>query len=481
VYATPAGLSRTNGWGQRDAHPLARGEENARLFDYERRIKSAFDAIVPTLKRVSALQHEEQFELHAQNLARECLGFELPAQILADTWVEQLDMRRLYAWCVFETYHRFCDEFFTTDPLSSDDEAAFAQFLQECGFHILDVSPCADGRLAHVIRYILRLPYRVVRRKSYAGALFDIKDSLEKWTETELLRFREGRPNTADAPTHYLKAVVYHYSSSDPAHESCAAHGSDAAVAARAGLERLLAFQQAVQNTHCCGASIDLLLIGLDTDTDAIRIHIANSDGEVDLHSMIEARDLYTQTQRLTAQQARAHIKTRIQEAAPDVPEGMQRLIARLLENNLSQIEYVRRYYGEHYRDIGHAERFIGAGKGFEEVQLRNLTYFAYLDTVEEAADDLDVGVKIFSRLNVAHGLPIPIVIRYDYQGHVPGARERAAEHCQRVAQAMGVRYADLIGRGLMHMLMLVRDCAAGGSIEVLGCSVTAQETQGAH
>jgi hypothetical protein len=159
----------------------------------------------------------------------------------------------------------------------------------------------------------------------------------------------------------------------------------------------------------------------------------------------------------------------------------MQRLIARLLENNLSQIEYVRRYYGEHYRDIGHAERFIGAGKGFEEVQLRNLTYFAYLDTVEEAADDLDVGVKIFSRLNVAHGLPIPIVIRYDYQGHVPGARERAAEHCQRVAQAMGARYADLIGRGLMHMLMLVRDCAAGGSIEVLGCSVTAQETQGAH
>src|SRR5699024_4674537 len=116
---------------------------------------------------------------------------------------------------------------------------------------------------------------------------------------------------------------------------------------------------------------------------------------------------------------------------------------ARLLENNLSQIEYVRRYHGGHYRDISHAERFIGAGKGFEEVQLRNLTYFAYLDTVEEAADDLDVGVKVFSRLNVSHGLPIPVVIRYDYQGHVPGARERAAEHCQRVAQAMGMRYAD--------------------------------------
>src|SRR5699024_5349992 len=105
VYAAPAGRSRTNGRSQQGAHPhpLARGEENARLFNYERRIKSTFDAIVPTLKRVSALQHEEQFELHAQNLARERLGFELPAQILADAWVEQLDMRRLYAWCVFET------------------------------------------------------------------------------------------------------------------------------------------------------------------------------------------------------------------------------------------------------------------------------------------------------------------------------------------------------------------------------------------
>ena len=481
VRAPFAGLRRATGWGEQGAHPLARGEENARLFDYERRIKSAFDAIVPTLKRVSALQHEEQFELRAQELTRERLGFELPEQILADAWVEQLDMRRLFAWCVFETYRRFCDEFFTTDPLKSDEEAAFDQFLQECGFHLLDVSPCSDGRLAHVIRYVLRLPYRAVRRKSYAGALFDIENSLEKWTETELLRFREGRPNTADAPTRYLKAAVYHYSSRDPAHEGCAAHGSDAAEAARAGLERLLAFQQAVQNTHCCGASIDLLLIGLDTDTDAIRVHIANGDGEIDLHGMIEARDLYTQTQRLTAQQARERIETRVKEAAPAVPEGTQRLIARLLENNLSQIEYVRRYHSEHYQDIGHAERFIGAGKGFEEVQLRNLTYFAYLDTVEEAADDLDVGVKIFSRLNVAHGLPIPVVIRYDYQGHVPAARERAAEHCQRVARAMSARYADLIGRGLMHMLMLVRDCAAGGSIEVLGCSVTEQEMWEAH
>jgi len=465
------------GAGAWSAHPLVRVDENARLFDYEQRVKSAFDAIVPTLRRVSALQHEEDFESRAQRVARDQLGFELPRHILADAWVEQLDMRRLFAWCVFETYRRFCDDFFTNDPLGSRDEREFEAFLRDCGFHTLDVSPCADGRLAHVIRFVLRLPYRAVRRKSYAGALFDIDDSLEKWTETELMRFREGRPNTADAPTRYLKAVVYHYSSGNPG-EGCAAHASDTAAAAAAGLQRLSGFQQAVQNTHCCGASIDLLLIGLDTDTDAIRVHVADADGLIDPGTWIDARELYEATRGLSERPAQERIETVVREAAPEVPSGMQRLMARLLENNLSQIDYVRGYYGERYEDIGHAERFIGAGKGFEEVQLRNLTYFAYLDTVEEAAPDLDVGVKIFSGLNVAHGLPVPVVVRYDYQGHVPGARERAVERCRRVAQAMAARYAGLIDRGLLHTLMLVRDYANDGRIEVVGCSV-GDETKG--
>ena len=84
----------------------------------------------------------------------------------------------LFAWCLFETYRRFCDDAVSHDPLGDKDEAAFQPFLQECGFHTLDVSPCADGRLAHVLRYVLRLPYKAVRRRSYAGAMFDIDDSL---------------------------------------------------------------------------------------------------------------------------------------------------------------------------------------------------------------------------------------------------------------------------------------------------------------
>jgi carboxysome shell carbonic anhydrase len=460
---------------------LVYGAENDRLYDYERDVKHAFDAIVPTLKRVSALQHEQDFETQAQALARTELGFELPPEILADAWVEQLDMRRLFAWCVFETYRRFCDDFFTRDPLGAERQDEFTAFLQECGFHTLDVSPCADGRLAHVIRYVLRLPYRAVRRKSYAGAMFDIEDSLAKWVETEMLRYREGRPNTADAPTRYLKVVVYHYSSVDPAHEGCAAHGSDTRRAAEAGLERLLGFQQAVQNSFCCGASIDLLLIGLDTDTDAIRVHVPDGSGAIDLESYVDARELYGQTATLPAPDAESHIQRQVRDAGPGVADGMTTLITRLLINNLSQIEYVRRFHGEHYEDAGHAERFIGAGIGFEEVQLRNLTYFAYLETVEEAAPDLDVGVKIFTGLNVAHGLPIPVVVRYDYHGQVPGARERAIAHCHRVADALRARYPELADQGLLHTLLVVRDCNAGGPIETLACSVNARATLETH
>jgi carboxysome shell carbonic anhydrase len=464
------------------AHPLVNDRDNTHLYAYESGVKDAFDKIVPVLKQISALQHEADFAQQAQKLAKSHFGFELPAVLLEDAWVDQLDMRSLFAWSVFQTYRRFCDEVFTRDPLSNNDDAAFEAFLQECGFHLLDVSPCADGRLAHVIRYVLRLPYKAVRRRSYAGAMFDIEDSLEKWVKTELVRYREGKPNTADTATRYLKAVVYHHSSVDPQHQGCAAHGSDTQKAARGGHDRLVGFQQAVQNTHCCGASIDCLLIGMDTDTDAIRIHMPDANGGIDLENYVDSLEVYEATARMSAAQATQWINEHISEkGGAALSGGMARFMAFLLTNNLSQVEYVRAYYGGHYSDIGHAERFIGAGIGFEEVQLRNLTFFAYLNTVEEAAKDLDVGISIFTGLNVSHGLPVPIVVRYDYHGNVPGERERAEEHCQRVADALHDRYRELTERGLLHTLQVVRDINAAGQIEILDCTVKATAATGAH
>jgi carboxysome shell carbonic anhydrase len=462
-------------------HPLGRVGENEKLYAYERNVKEAFDSIVPTLKQISAVQHEKDFAQQAQRIALDQLGFELPQDILDDAWVEQLDMRRLFAWCVFSTYRRFCDDYYLKNPLASQDAAGFDDFLQACGFHTLDITPCADGRLAHVVRYVLRLPQESVRRKSYAGALFDIEDSIQKWIKVELGRYREGQPNTADEPTRYLKVVVYHYSSVDPEHQGCAAHGSDTAAAARAGLDKLYAFREAIENSFCCGASIDLLLVGMDTDTDAIRVHVPNAQGQIDLDNSIDALELYDATARSSASEASRAIGSAVRECCEDVTPGMAQLIERLIENNFSQIAYVRSNHGSHYADIGHAERFIGAGVGFEEIQLRNLMYFAYLDTVEEATADLDVGIKIFTGLNVSHSLPVPVIVRFDYHGRVPGARERAEQHCARVANALQARYPELAGRGLLHVLQVTRDCDTNESIEILACSVNAQAKAGAH
>ncbi len=480
VAADESGSARTRGYRGRFSaaqHALVRGDENARLQRYEHQVKQSFDNIVPTLKRISAIQHENDFEMQAQRVARDSLGFDLPASILADAWVEQLDMRRLFAWCVFQTYRRFCDDFFSAKPTGAAEE--FEDFLQACGFHSMDISPCSDGRLAHLVRYVLRLSPRAVRRKSYAGAMFDVEDSVQKWTEVELQRFREARPNSADAPTRYLKLAAYHFSSGDPEHEGCAAHGSDTQKAAQAALDRLLSFRRAIENSYCCGASIDLLLIGVDTDTDALRIHVPDADGAIDLQACVDAQAIYSESAGQDAAAARRMIEDAIRACSPAATAGMTQLVARLLENNLSQIEYVRQCHGAHYPDIGHAERFIGTGVGFEEIQLRNLMYFAYLNTVEEGAADLDVGIKIFSGLNVAHGLPVPVVVRFDYHGNVPGARERAVQRCGRVANALGNRYAGLCDQGLLHVLQVARDCDSDGPLEVFSCSVDQPEAGG--
>ncbi|WP_245232699.1 carboxysome shell carbonic anhydrase [Thiorhodococcus minor] len=457
-------------------HPLTRQDENSRLRAYETGIKDAFAHIVPTLKRIAARQHEPDFETWAQEEARKALGVTLPADALRDAWIGHLDMRAIFAHAYFETFKAFSNGYFETDPLETRRQSpTFRDFLLECGFHAMNVTPCSDGRLAHTISYVLRLPMGAVRRKSYAGATFDVEEALQRWSSVELSRFREGVPNLADAPTRYLKVVAYHYSSRDPEHQGCAAHGSDTRKAATAGLEQLRAFRKAVESSYCCGASIEVLLIGIDTDTDRLRVHFKNGAGEPDLDRFVDAGGLYRETQRLDADAARARIRDAIAKPSDGglAPEaGMQRLMARLIENNLSQIDYVRAYEGEHYPDAGHEERFIGVGTDFEEIHLRNLTYFAFMKTLEEGAPNLDVGIKIFRKLNVSHGLPIPIVLRFDFSGQVPGARERAIQRCARVAEAIGARYPELAEQGLIQTYWTVRDTSRPGPIECVGGSL---------
>ena len=460
-------------------HPLTDGYTNARLAYCEDAVKGRFDMIAPSLKDIAGLPRGTDFSAQAREIAARWLDYPLPEQLLEDAWVSGPDMKTLYAWCVFSALKRSAAQF--VDDLNQQIETVqdTRNFFLDCGFHAVDISPCSDGRLKGLSRYILRLPLSsFTRRKAYAGALFDVETDIHHWEETELRRFREGIPTTVDAGTRYLKIAVYHTSSSAPWDEGCAAHGSNVRVAMEAALERLNQFREAIENAFCCGASTDLLLIGVDTDTDSIRVHIPDASGGLSPHRLIDNAALYRDTLHLSADDARLAVYAAIHNAAITTDdggagegqphEGMRRLIANLLINNMSQIEYVADLYSGRYPDIGHAERYISVGDGFEEVQMRNVAYYAHLHTLEEGIADMDVGIKIFTGLNVKHGLPIPIAIHYRYDARVPGSRERAVARSERVRDAIRHRYARLEEEGLLFCHLSVQDKPTGSLIETV-------------
>ena len=327
----------------------------------------------------------------------------------------------------------------------------------------------------------MRIPFSSVRRRSHAGALFDIENTVNRWVKTEHKRYRENVPNEAHKDTRYLKVVTYHFSSVDPLHQGCAAHGSNDELAAAEGRNKLYAFKEAVENSFCCGASVDLMLIGLDTDTDSLKIHLSTSDGGIDLEKTISTLEIYNSTINFSKEDAEREIcQTISKQSSKDKLSGLEKFTYKLIVNNISQIDYVKSFHNGSYEDIGHAERFIGVGIGFKEVHLRNLTYFAHLDTVEEGAPDLDVGVKIFTGLNVSQDLPIPVVRRFDYSGKVPGAKERAINDCERVNNAISIRYKNLVDQGLLHTCSTIRDRDNIHSAQIIGMSLD-KKTEEAH
>lgn len=459
-------------------HPLTDLRANAQLARCEEAIKGRFDAIVPTLKKIGLLQHEKEFTSQAQILATSDLGAELPINLLESAWIDGLDMRALYASCIFGALQNSVAQFAANLRTQGEDTVDAKNFFLDCGYHCVDITPCSDGRLKGLSKYILRLPLSAMTvRNAYAGSLFNVETNIRHWESVELARYRTGIPVSADAGTQYLKVVVYHRSSSDAAHQGCAAHGSNDRVAAEAGLERLHEFREAIENTFCCGASVEILLIGVDTDTDAVRIHVPDSKGELNIFRYVDNAQIYSDTLHLGADQARIAVYDAVSKSSEadgwgagegQPGEGMRKLIVNLLINNLSQIEYVGDLHEGRYPDIGHAERYISVGDGFQEVQLRNLAYYAHLHTVEEGAADLDIGIKIFTGLNLAKGLPVPIAIHYRYDSKVPGSRQRMEEKCRRVKAAILDRYKNLAAQENLVCQMSLQDRPLGSALEII-------------
>ena len=441
--------------GQRCEHALVDDELNRRLFSYEGKVRGRFAPIVDTLKAISAFQHELDFVARAQRIALDRLGYELPAELLENAWVSGLDLRALHSYCIFRSFKECIANTDADQAPWRDRMMIDADFIRACGYHTVDVSPCADGRLQGLLPFVFRVsPNAPVSVKAYAGVMFDVEDDVADWTQRELLRIADSDQGN------FLKIAVYHYSTSHPCDQGCAAHGSNDEKATQAAADRLAELRAAIENTYGRGAAPDTLLVGMDTDTDAIRVHLPDSESGNCPRRFVESAKLFHDTLGMSAEAAREEILTAVAQAEGGcgTQPGMRQLILRLIEANLSQIQYVIQHHAGRYAVIGHNERFICAGEAMSELQLRTKFYFAHLNTVEEGVADMDVGIKIFTGLNISRGLAAPVLVHFHYSSCVPGARDRAVARCKRVRKAIESRYAKLYEQGLLHCQMAVSD-----------------------
>lgn len=451
---------------QTGRHVLVDSELNEMLNIYEELVRSRFSAITNTLKTLSIYQHELDFVTHAQRIASDNLRYELPMNLLEDSWVAGLNLRALHSYCIFRSFKECVAKARFDQASWRERNVIHTDFIHSCGYHTVNISSCADGRLQGLLSFILRLvPSESVYVKAYAGAMFNIEENIADWAHRELERLSGGLPGNEDK--NYLKIAVYHYSSSNPSDEGCAAHGSDTRKACKSALARLNELRAAINNTYGRGAAPDILLIGVDTDNDSIRIHLPDANGDIYSDRYVDSGEIYKESLGMDRDSARKYIADAVakvefpngkNQKKGKMASGMRNLVLGLIEANLSQIEFVIQYHAGRYRVIGHNERFICAGESMKEVYLRNKYYFAHLNTVEEAAVDLDVGVKIFTNLNINHGLAIPILVHYHYTSSVPGSRNRTIRRCRRVKAAIEARYAHLHEKGFLNCQIAISD-----------------------
>ena len=435
------------------AHPLAESALSAALKQRAEEIDAAFARIEPVLRRLAPRQFDDGFPEQAHGELVDSLGVDIPSTELESCWSTPLDLGRLHARCVLGTFRNLVEREFDRNLAALVDEGESAEVLiRRFGFHAVDITTCSDGRLLGAVDFILRVPPAVVVwHDAYAGAMFDVEDALHRWESVELRRWREGRPNDATEPTRYLKIGLYHFSSADPWHQGCAAHGSDEVRAATALLARLQEFEGAVESTQCCGASVATLLVGVDTDTDAIRVHVPDVDGKTNVGRFVSSAALYEQTASLEREAAKELIRQAVADctgvdAADAGTEGMRWLCGYLLKNNIGQVDAVLGWAGGRYADPGHTEKLLVAGDAIDDVQLRNLAFQAQMRTLEEGAVDLDVGIGILRRTNATHGLAVPVLVHVAYDERIPGACATAHARARRLTSAVETRYAGAAG-----------------------------------
>jgi carboxysome shell carbonic anhydrase len=469
--AEPAWQSRPSPYqAAPGTHPLADPTASLALHRHAETVEAAFAAIEPVLQRLAPLHFDRDYPEQARSALRG-IGLDVPAELFGAHIMAPLDMRFLHARCIIGTFCRLLSQGVDRSAAELADGASARTVIGRWGFHAIDISACSDGRLAGVLDFILRVPPSVVAfRKSNAGALFNVTEALRHWETVELRRFREAQPNAAAEPTRFLKIGVYHFSSADPGHQGCAAHGSDTARAAGALLQRLQDFEQGLRNIHGAAAPAAILLVGVDTDTDAIRVHVPDAAGRMQIDRFADSLALHQQTAHLPREAAKDAIRAAVAacagaSASDPATEGMRWFCGYLLKNNIAQVDFVRANYGSRPRAAGHTEKLIVVGDAVDEIQLRNVAFQAQMETVEEGAADLDIGIAVHRKAHDRQGLAVPVLVHFRYDPRLPRAVERAGFKARRMMAAIIGRHAALASRKKLFVQAVLREAGGPGMV----------------
>ncbi|EHQ53413.1 carboxysome shell carbonic anhydrase [Ectothiorhodospira sp. PHS-1] len=460
-------------------HPLAASANHGRLHAFEKVFEAKLEALIPALRE---MQYQAMGPDHArriQAMAQDRLGFSWPDEVVERSWVGGLDVRRLYAHGIFRILSQMVEGAWSDCPAPMRDVETVLGELLDCDVHAMVASACPDGRLMGLKRLILRLPGLQVRPCARVGGFFDVDSQVEHWRYCELLRHLEGVPVPANVPSRYVKACVYHFRSVQPAQPCCEADGNIENLAASL-LDRLQGFRESLGNGLSRSPPVDTLLIGVDTDTDGIRIHVPDAHGRMRTDVFVDSAVLYRQTLSLEPRVASLRLYQSIHQAVRDLGgeggggepprEGLVRLIARLLQGNLSQLDYLRLYRDGRHAQGERTERLIIVGDALDEVQLRNLAWCMGAAPMEVMGEALDIGVQGVLKGEAARlGLPVPVLVHRLYDAHVPGSREREAGRCLALCRAIEDRHAALVLKGGMVCQGVLRARDAGGALEFLG------------
>jgi hypothetical protein len=110
-----------------------------------------------------------------------------------------------------------------------------------------------------------------------------------------------------------------------------------------------------------------------------------------------------------------------------------------------------------------------------DDVQMRNLSFQAQMETVEEGGADLDIGISILRKTHEPRGLAVPVLVHFRHDPRLPGSAARAEFKARRLMSAIIARHAGLASRKKLFVQAALR-AADGTGLVVLDPSPEALE-----